>query len=259
MKKIHRYNFTMSEHIREVIDRNKIKYDIVDGRLCIAHIEAGSKADLVFASETGKTSIVELKYSKREIEDAEFMAIRAKNHKVKILNESKAIACQKHGHIVHETQKEIFEINKCINKGQSNLFFGNTGQFYLFCTDKFKSVVYKNGLTNFLFKDVLIDGIVSKEFFQLDSVQWIERQALDTSLCEEVIKCPECNREQYVVKGQQVWRKERIDEGNDFYRSDNMFGYINACPAYYISNRAYRVLKAEGLLSGVVFEPVALL
>lgn len=211
--------------------------------------------------------IITFEYTPQEIDAANFLIITPTKQTVDITNRdsafiftcpTKSVAGVKKYHHVQQTSSLIVE-SPSSRHNNAAFFACNYGFSELFADDRVFRIVHNNKLSGIKFLPVYLpNGEKKEDLFQLSASDIIEYKQILLDNSQRLKRCPVCKKPQIVCKyGTELNLNCSVDAlPNDFYVTDNLFGYGIPEPLYIISRRFYTLLSKEHLLGCKKLTPV---
>lgn len=220
-----------------------------------------------FESMGDKYSWIDVEYNENELDQAEYLWLFPVKQSIDIVNEDNfTYSCQYIDKIFgctiyrHATQINDIVIRKePSTKKRTAFWFESTGWSYIFTDFRVKNLVTSNNLQGIEFRDVYLkNGKKSEVLYQIDSPIRLKEEDLVFENNTKIEKCPNCGRNQYVMKGDQLLHLngKKIDLNIDLFITDTFFGEGGGWSNYIISRRFYQLLKKYNLAGGLNLSPV---
>lgn len=220
-----------------------------------------------FESMGDKYDRVDVEYDEQELEDAEYLLFLPCKQSIDILNEDNfTYLCQYPNEIFgemsyrHEIQIGDIVIRKePSTKKRTAFWFESTGLNYIFTDFRVKNLVKSNNLQGIEFRDVYLkNGKKSEILFQIDAQIRLYEENLIFSEDTKIKKCPNCGRNQYLLRGDQLIHisGKKLDLSKDLFITDTIFGDGRGYKVFIISQRFYQLLKKYNLAGGLDLSPV---
>ncbi len=271
MKKKYLFRENYDNDLIAFLNDNKIKYtqnknDFIGMHLVCFSVNDPQLADKI-VKFTKNESIIEVKYSSKELESSQLVCIRAKRQEIDIVNESDAFKfdCElvdKNGikRTYHKKQIKSVKIDKLPKRKKGSVLYSTTLGFgELFADDRFFSVCEKNKVTGIQFLPVFDKkGAKLDSLWQLTTNNVVADSDIALGYGELVISCPVCDKKKiispYAYELHLKLNCENITQ--DFYVTERLFGEGISEPYFLISQHLYHLLLAEGLLKDLEITPV---
>lgn len=219
---------------------------------------------------TKRDPLIYAEFSEKERQMAEYLVLTPKKQSINIRNEKEAFeySCYHKTRLgnttpMHSAQVGIISIEKepaC--KSQTAFWSISSGFSEIFTDYRVKNLAEKNELTGIVFRPVsLKNNAYSDNIFQITSSNCLVRKDIVFGFGEKEIICPVCGKMQYCINNSYLLHltPSSIDCFSDMYVTENIWGEGIAEPLYIISQRFYRLLKANKLAGGVNFTPAIIM
>jgi hypothetical protein len=275
----HHISFNKNEHLElyHYILRNNIKSESVEGwDYVVVDIYEDSchwEKILFYLGGEPDVDICTTIFSKKELENAEWLSVRSKWHNGypqpnsgtdtydKVTYDT-ANYCKKCGSGL--VQNNPFRISSMPNWGKRHFFMLNWVLEELFVSDAAKSILIQSGISGISFLEVKnksgtknIDGV-----YQLMVENEIPEGLIDGQMSvKEIVVCDECEKKKFIASGKGIlkFKKEIFTGAGDIVRTTDRFGADNwNIPLIIISQRLYKVLVDNNLARSLCFEPIEL-
>ena len=219
-----------------------------------------------------KTFLSETKFSKHELDSAEWLTVRSRWYYDYPQPETEyeeivyhcENACLNKGCGMGLIQKDSFRFKRSPKWGRRNFCMINWVYDELFISTKAKELLESSSLNGFSFLNVnkKSGNATLDDVFQMKIPHILAAGIHDTtSRISETSVCPICKRKKLHSngRGQFVFNKEIFYDAPDFVKSNECFGYgLIASRLIIVSQKAYKFLTANKLDSSLVFEPIVL-
>lgn len=275
----HHYYGEEKDSVIDFLDKNEITYKIYmlpesRKKMCTFDLyEDQHSYELLkhrFLLLSGYESIKSIEYSKKEIEDAEWLTLRSMNTKVSWEYEDKTFrkTCSykrlfmKNLYYRHSVQVDILSASKAIKWGVKQYFSGpNAADDFLFCSEKAKELLndtweglefwpvrkynstkYIPDLYQLIFKDVLpIEAIAGGK----------------------TIQCEGCGKKLMRFAGgihKLELKKEYLNDPRKVYRTDDVLtDQLKGSTSFslnIVSREFYQYCEANQMNRGMIYEPI---
>ncbi len=265
-------NSVSKRFIRFLEDRNATIEDHGSG-LIIAYIEEDEKwkSELFqHLDNEGKSSMIELIFTKQEMEESEWFTIRSKfrweypqpEESYMELTYDLKQYCSSCGS--GSKQKDYFRVKKETKWGQRNFLMLNWVEDELFISDKMSNILKTEELRGYS----ILDVYQSKKEIPLQHIkQLCVQRILQPGLInleesvDTTLRCRECGSVRYICTGRQLaFEKEVFQDANlDIMKTAEVFGSGLICARkIIISKKFYEVLRDNKLARGLEIEPIKL-
>lgn len=212
-----------------------------------------------------------LYFTNQELENAKWLKMRSANIKLDAKTEDTFEKSCRYERMVwngttyygyyHEKQVKPFAFNP-IKWTKNNHFYSSYsgGWEIIFCDDFAKDLFIKQNFKGVSFGEVLWGkkGITLPNAHQIviDNIL-PEKAFLNLDATEERF-CPLCGRKRYFYNTVFQFKIDGnyLDENQDFYTTDDIFGECTEFPISIVSQRVYSTLSSLGLTRSLNFEPV---
>lgn len=271
MKKIGRYLEEYSKDLISWLEDNKVKYEIIGNCESGFHkifFTIDMDSDIVksekFTDFKFDTITVKLDFSRKEIEQAEWLVFRSSYQQVEIINREEVFrySCyydnNKKAH--HCEQIGKIKIRTELKWNTKSFMSGDDGSF----SEMFTHRGVKESAENNHINGVSFINLVDKKGNELDNSFKIEAdnilpiEAFNFNNGEKVYECPMCGKRQYCIPLAEQYhiKREYLDDAVDLYTTDYLFGDGMADRLYIMSHKFYSILKNNKYLKGLVVEPI---
>ena len=265
-----RYYEKFNKGLLEFLKENHIKVspdkDEMEGELITFSIWSSSPNHAKIINELKEMRIeymcVYAEYTKKELQNAEFLMMHPKRQFMDIINceEAYIYSCEEGNRVGHEEQVGMFAIRKePASKTKTAFWAEDTGFAEVFTDYRVREMVETNGLSGIEFKNVMNKkGVVSENIFQMISGNVIDRSWIGMGHGEKKKTCYICRKEQFVFDDTYQLHLDfsKMDLSQDLYMTERIFGGGIPRPLYIISKRFYRLLRENKLDGGLNLSPV---
>lgn len=208
----------------------------------------------------------QVKYSKKEIRDAQWLTCTPTTAKVNLANQEKTFVVSEEygaGKAYHRALSGMpFYVSKAVAHNANQHFFASyeaTNQ--LFCTEYAKLILQKMNLP-ISFDPVLSSKTESPigDLYAVHIPYVLPAEALDLSNSEDTFVCPVCGFETFLPPLSLNVREKYLKDTPCICRTEAVFGWGGnyAAPINIISHEVYLVLAENHLVRGLEMEPIFL-
>lgn len=238
--------------------KSRVYFDVLESDLFFAELEKVSLTDCVITKQ--------VKYSKKEIENARWLTCNPTTAKVNLANQAKTFSVSEEydtGKAYHRVLSGMpFYVAKPVVHNANQHFFASyeaTNQ--LFCTEYAKSMLQRMNLP-ISFSPVLNSKteLPIGDLYDIRINYILPKEALDLSNSEEMFVCPVCGFNTFLPPLTLQIRKDYLHEAPSICRTEALFGWGGnyAAPINVISHEVYTFLAENHLMRGLEIEPIAL-
>ena len=269
------YNGKSSPTLIDWLEQNKIKYTLVGGSfmpelVCFTILSSMPNSGMLIA-QLGKMNVTQTtitaEYTPAELSKADWLVIRPKKQCIDIINRADAYSYSCRWTTSaglrkarHEVQKSLFTIAKEPSVKTSTAFWApDTGFSEIFTDQRIVDLAKENNLVGIDFKNVLLkNGDVSQSLYQITARHVLDRDFISFGHGEKHLTCPICGKSQYYINDayQLHLAISKVNEENDLYITERIFGEGRAYPLYVISQRLYQMIRSHNLAGNLMISPV---
>lgn len=208
-----------------------------------------------------------VKYSKKEIANAQWLTCTPVTAKVNLANQDKTFVISEEydaGKAYHRALSGMpFYVSKPVSHTANQHFFASYEAInQLFCTEYAKAILQNRNLP-ISFDAVLNSktGLPIGDLYAVHIRCVLPAVALDLSNSEETFVCPVCGFETFLPPLSLNVRRKYMEEASDICRTEAMFGWGGnyAAPITIISHEVYMTLSESHLVRGLEFKPISLI
>lgn len=218
-----------------------------------------------------KKPLVFCDYSKKELQEAEFLWVTPYRHCLAVRNDEEAFqfSCnytcpglpQERSH--HRKQIAPIQICKEPKLSQKTAFYTlETGFCFLFADYRIKALAEQHDLRGLLFQPVYLrNGVESRKIFQISSSHILTIDAVARGHGEKSEFCPFlCGKESLLIDAsyQMHLLRSHIEPTLDLMCSEDFWGEGLGFSAWIISQKFYRLLLAEKFTGSLSIAPIVL-
>lgn len=272
MEIIRHYACLANDELYDFLDRNKISFhhDEIAGKHRVHFYVLESDAffpELMNIALSDCIVTKKVKYSQKEITNAQWLTCTPVTAKVNLANQEKTfLVSEKYdtGKAHHRTLSGMpFYVSKPVAHNANQHFFASyeaTNQ--LFCTEHAKSILQKMNLP--ISFDAVLSSKTELPIGDLYAVRIhcvLPPGALDLSNSEETFVCPVCDFETFLPPLPLNVREKFMEGAPGICRTEAVFGWGGnyAAPIALISHEVYLLLAEDRLVRGLKLEPISLI
>lgn len=273
MKILRHYACLMNDELCDFLNRNQVSFQqdcFAVGRVRVFFDVFES--DYFFPELTKielKDCVItkQVRYSKNEIESAQWLTCNPTTAKVNLTNQDRTFLVSEQygiGKAYHRMLSGMpFYISKnIVRNGKQHFFASHEAPNQLFCTEYAKSILQRNDLP-ISFEPVLNSKteMPIEDLYALHIQYVLPIKALDLSNSEESFVCPVCGSQTFLPPLSLQIRKEYLIDTPGIFRTEAVFGWGGnySAPINIISKEIYSELVANHLVRGLETEPISLI
>jgi len=277
MKIRHRISYYKEDigvKFRKFLIENNAKIIDEGSNLCIAHVfenEQNKKELYELLGKEDLFSYIEMFYSKREMEQAEWFFIHPKfrweypqpedNSMYRSVTYDNSDFCNVCGSGLKQIGE--FRIKKSPDWGTRNFLKINWIEDEIFISDYAKRLIEKSDLNGFNIANVLNSKSLSnfENIFQLQVNNFLEIPCIANmeQAAKEINKCKKCGVKKYILLGREyICHREAFDNLSvDIVKSKEVFGAGHICSRdIFISKKFRKLILQNSMERGIEFHPV---
>lgn len=273
MKVVRHYACLTSEELCDFLDRNKVSFQQDCSTVGMGRVYFDVFESDCFFPELAKIELKDcvitkqVRYSKKEIESAQWLTCNPTTAKVNLTNQDKTFWVSEQygtGKAYHRMLSGMpFYISKRVaHNGKQHFFASYDAPNQLFCTEYAKSMLQRINLP-ISFEPVLNSKTEMPigDLYALHIQYVLPVKALDLSNSEETFACPVCGSQTFLPPFSLQIRKEYLIDTPGIFRTEAVFGWGGnySAPINIISNEIYLELVEKRLVRGLEIEPISLI
>lgn len=216
----------------------------------------------------GQKPVVYVEYTKKEINNAEYLWLRPQSQVVDICNSQEAYHYSCHTMSIggrrskHAEQVRPLQITKEPKQSSKIAFWSpDTGFSEIFADRRVVRLAIEHDLRGIIFNDVVLpNGCCSENIYQVSSNNVLGAGSIAKEYGENVEICPQCGKESICIDAayQFHFNRRQIPVGQDLFMTSRIIGPGIGHPIYVISHKFYELLHEAELTGKLDFAPIEL-
>lgn len=273
MEIVRHYACLANDELYSFLRRNNISFqqNEMPGGKCRVYFDVLERDD--FFPELMKIALYDcivtkkVKYSKKEIANAQWLTCTPVTAKVNLANQDKTFVISEEydaGKAYHRTLSGMpFYVSKPVSHTANQHFFAShEAANQLFCTEHAKAILQKRNFS-ISFDAVLNSktGLPIGDLYAVHIHCVLPVDALDLSNSEEMFVCPVCGLETFLPPLSLNIQGKYLKKAPGICRTEAVFGWGGnyAAPITIISHEVYMTLAENHLVRGLELEPISLI